>query len=271
MNFDQNIYIENIEKTWQDDGDFGEKQEEYSSIYDLSNMPSSIASINLEVWRTSDHQVMFPISVIEGNSLVEQDIARFGLFIPKELEPNVKFSYNNFVTTDGSYKRTELHFRLTEEAQFLEKLKRENINLPSKNINNGLYVPDQCKSYSEPCATVLTSHYDDMKFFIRHVEILKLKMKVHFLGDNLKTSIKQLSNVITSGKKKNNQTQYFLVLHWTPSEIIDGIYQFDDVGMPKCELYKTPKTSCKYEANSIATFFNDIIPKKSEPLRTVLT
>ncbi|KAL7042350.1 hypothetical protein ACKWTF_001105 [Chironomus riparius] len=278
MNYDHPIYLENIDEFFESKQDIDkliDKQLEWYSLYDISNFNDRSASINLEIWRTPDHQQMFPSTVIEANSLIENDIARYGLYIPKDLKPSAKFSYNNFITSDGSYKRTEILFRLAEESVFLENIKKEaRIHIPSKNINHGLYVPDHCISDSEPCATVFTSHYYDTKFFIQHIETLKLKMKVYFLGDNLKPSIRKLVNIIKASKNLSSSKKIdklFLVLHWTPSEIIDGNDQFDEVTMPRCELYRNANISCKFEANSIAVFFNEIISKESEDLKGILS
>lgn len=278
MNYNNPIYLENFDEKFRNYSEnfdtLTDKQLEWYSLYDISNFNDRSASINLEIWRTPDHLQMFPSTVIEANSLTENDIARYGLYIPKDLKPSVKFSYSNFITTNGNYKWTEILFRLTEESAFLENLKRENgTNFPSKNINDGVYVPNHCISDSEPCATVFTSHYYDTRFFIQHIEALKLKMKVYFLGDNLKQSVRKLVTIIKNSRKLDSSKKIdklFMVLHWTPSEIIDGNDQFEEVTMPKCELYKNANISCKFEANSVAVYFNEIIAKESEDLKGIL-
>lgn len=272
MKFDKNIYLENYVDMTQFE-DEADKVQEYSHIVQVdSSTPVRTISINMEVWRTADHQEAFPETVVEANSLTETDIARYGLFIPKNLKTSSEFSYKNFIATDGSYKRTEMLFRLGDELEFLNDLREKDANYPEKNIYNGLYIPNHCVSDSEPCATVLTSHYYDTKFFVQHVELFKLKMKVYFLGDNLKFSARKLVDIIKNSNltSRKRTEKLFLVLHWTPSEIIDGSEQYDVLAMPKCELYKNFNTSCKYEANSIAIYYNEHIAKKSEDLKNIL-
>lgn len=273
INYNEEIEFQSIDDDWSKAYSYPENVYEWNVIYQLQFAhDETIPSMNLEVWRTPDQLYKIPHAVNEGNALSKEDIARYGLYIPKDLKPIGKFSYENFISTDGSYKRTEILFRLNDQANYLQTLKTENINTQDGKVKNGVFIPHHCHSDAEPCAVVLTSHFIDTSFIVRHIELLKLKMKVYFLSDNLKESIRNLSQIITnlSKTRRNTPRQLFLVLHWTPSEIIDGSDQFDEVVMPKCELYKTPETSCKYEANLVSIYFNDHITNENLGMKNMM-
>lgn len=255
----ERIELETYDDDWEDVDEKNEKTIEYLPISHLFKSEiDGKASINLEVWRTADHQQMFPAAIIEGNSLSETDIGRFGLFIPKNLKPSATFSYNNFIAGDSTSYKTLKLFRLSEDE--LNGFKRESINSKLNNVSGGIYTPHQCVSSSEPCATVLAGHYFDSKFFIEHIRLLKLKLKVYFLGHNLKETLR----ILSTKAKTVGSKELFLVLSWTPSDIIDGSDEFVEVTMPKCEFYKTDNTSCKFEANSIAVYFNQMAQSNTE-------
>jgi hypothetical protein len=255
LNYDKDIYLVPPLLQGTDTEKFPEKTVEYSSLSELSDDESKAqASINLAVWRTADHQESFPETTFEGNSLFEQDIARYGLYIPSELiERNNQRPFNYHMFEKSQYEKAVVSEFVADKhtLQYLEGLK-SSVNSKIYHVNDGIYEPHQCVSSSEPCALVLTSHYRDMNFFIRHIERFKLKMTLYFMGDRLKEAIVNLTKLI----KNNPQKKKFLVLHWTPSEIISGSTSFDSVTMPPCEYYKDENTSCKFEANSVAIFFN---------------
>lgn len=189
------------------------------------------------------------------------------------MQSSEKISYKNFISSEGSYKKTNKIFDLKNEEHFKAffestlPLNIEKIN--HLNITNGIYSPQQCKSTTEPCAIVLTSHYIDNYFFIRIIESLKLKMELYFMGDKLKRTIYNLSKII----ELNNVKKNFLVLHWTPSEIIDGKKKFLTVEMPPCELYReiNPNISCKFDVNTVTVMFSKQIFKDSPFLAEILS
>lgn len=107
------------------------------------------------------------------------------------------------------------------------------------------------------CATVLTSYYEDMRFFIDHIEKFKLRMCLYFLGDNLRKVINKLESADNRSRSKANK---FMVLHWNNSEIIDTTYEA--ISMPPCELYYdyVNKTNvCRYEITPVSIFYNKIV------------
>jgi hypothetical protein len=264
INYDKPIELDHFDED-QEFTDFNDKMYEYYSIAALQekgDANNEKASINLEIWRTPDAQIKFPDGIYEGNSLSEDDIARYILYIPKALRADTKFFYNYFMSNDLNYHTYEKFFRLNNigQSDLCKILKCESITSKQENITNGVFIPHHCISDTEPCATVLTSHYIDTRFFINIINTLKLKMKVYFLGDHLRTSISRLTEIIKNSRNK----QLFLVLHWKPSEMFDSIDMSDEVEMPKCELYKNEHTSCKFDVNSVSIYYNDHVTKSVE-------
>lgn len=122
------------------------------------------------------------------------------------------------------------------------------------------------------CITVLTSHFDDMKFFIDHVKALKLKMNIYFLGERLPEAIRLLNTIVNiniNNKTKKNFPTKYLVFHWTPSEIINGSIKYKPVVMPSCELYKNDTNNCRYDIIPVSIYFNDKV-KESDDLMDVI-
>lgn len=226
-------------------------------------------TIDMEMWRTSDSRKVYFSN--EANSLSSYDVFRHGLYVPDVLVQNRKInvSFTNLISNvnskffDGSYEGTKDDFNLDKET-YLSKLKShtENITVLSNHIIKGIYEPNRCKSASEPCAIVLTSHYIDCSYFIRIAEALELKVKIYFLGDDLKRIVKYFTEFNFQKRPK----QFFFVLHWTPSEIIDGMTKFRTIDLPKCEILKNlnENISCKFDPNTVSIAYNDNL-KTSDP------
>lgn len=188
------------------------------------------------------------------------------------MQSNERISYKNFLAKEGIYKKTVNTFDLKNEEHlkaFISTLPLNAEKIDHIKVKNGIYSPIQCKSTSEPCAIVLTSHYIDNYFFIRIIETLKLKMELYFMGDKLKRTIYNLSKTIELNKIKKN----FLVLHWTPSEIIDGKMKFSNVEIPPCESLRelSQNISCKFDANTVTVMFSKQIFKDSPFLAEILS
>lgn len=232
---------------------------------------SSSPMIDLEVWRTADNRDSDVHKVNEANSLSINDVFRFGLFVPENLVQNRKISFENFVASgefhDGSYELSKDIFDLSREI-YLINLSRYTENITFGEVKNGIYDPHRCDSSAEPCAIILTSHYFDTSFFIRVADALKLKVKIYFLGDDLKRKIKDFSDLINTNRSK----KIFLVLHWTPSEIIDGNVRYTSIDLPKCEVLKSinENLSCKFDANIVSICYNYELKKASPEFELLL-
>lgn len=82
---------------------------------------------------------------------------------------------------------------------------------------------------------------------------MKLYARIVWLGDNLRRVTHNLLH-----RFRNEFThKSFIVLHWTPSEIIDSGIDYDLITMPRCEEFSSEdsqKTMCKYELTPILKY-----------------
>lgn len=226
----------------------------YAPLMEVVNIKDDVEkpAVDLEVLVPPDSHVAYPHDVFQGASL-SNDLMRYGLYILNSTATK-KYSYEDFVKDSSRYWENFEDFKFSsKEIDQLTPL------LDVSGSSKGYYIPQHCKSSAEPCAVVLTSFYNDTRFFIDHVNKFKLKLKVFFLGDRLSKAIKGFKdrNDIFSKTGSKQVPLRFLVLHWTPSEIIDDpSLKFETVEMPKCELYESSTTTCRYEIIPVLTFFN---------------
>lgn len=63
----------------------------------------------------------------------------------------------------------------------------------------------------------------------------------------------------------------YLIIHWTPSEIINGPFKYKEVSMPNCDLYKSDDSNkCQYELSSVSIYFNDKV-KSTDNLLDIMS
>lgn len=113
------------------------------------------------------------------------------------------------------------------------------------------YEPDHCQEAR--CVTLLSSHPEDTIFAREHIDEMKLYARILWLGVNLQRVTHQLFQSFGNDLNKKS----FIILHWTPSEIVDGDIEYDLITMPRCEQFKTEKsqnTMCKYELTPILKY-----------------
>ncbi|XP_055710801.1 receptor-type guanylate cyclase Gyc76C-like isoform X2 [Phlebotomus papatasi] len=115
------------------------------------------------------------------------------------------------------------------------------------NSTKCFYSPSHCTG--RRCSLMLAPDFDSTSFIIHHIEEFKFNVNVLFLGENF-TDI--LNSLLSRGSSE------FLILHWTPSDVIDGHDDeyFEAVVMPKCEDMKSSSiTGCKYELTPLLKFY----------------
>lgn len=118
-----------------------------------------------------------------------------------------------------------------------------------KPCERGMFIPDQCKHTS--CAVILAPYYNITKFIINQINDLKLYMKVIWLGPNLKQVVTQLRN----NYHARDTSHKFLILSWTPSEVILDDDKFISVSFKRCELLNSSSSfGCKYELSRLVKF-----------------
>lgn len=125
-------------------------------------------------------------------------------------------------------------------------------------------MPDHCRK--EQCVTLLSSHREDTDFVIDHINKLKLYVKIVWFGDNLRYVIQKLYD--QNMKRPPPKQKSFIVLHWTPSEIIDVNIEYESIVMPKCEefLNFNRSSTCKYELMPILMYCSQKLKPNIESL-----
>lgn len=100
----------------------------------------------------------------------------------------------------------------------------------------------------------MSGHQEDTHFVRSHIDHLKLYVKVVWFGENLRYVIKKLYN--QNIKKPSAKQKSFIVVHWTPSEIIDPNIVYESIAMPKCEKFISfdRNSMCKYELMPILMY-----------------
>ena len=232
----------------------------YAPVMEVVNDQNMNPAVNLVAPIPPNFHVAYSPRVFQGGSL-SHDLFRYGLFVLNTTLPK-KYSYEDFMKNNSRY------YNIIKDFKFSQN-EIERYVLPSLDTshgNKGFFIPQQCISDSEPCAIVLTSFYNDTKFFIDHIDEFKFKLKVYFLGDRLNKVISNINdhNIKMIRTSLKQPLQHFLVLHWTPSEITDNpTLNFANVEMPRCETYLNENRTCRYEIVPVKTVINDLAKKSS--------
>ncbi|XP_017773040.1 PREDICTED: uncharacterized protein LOC108560102 isoform X2 [Nicrophorus vespilloides] len=178
---------------------------------------------------------------------------RFGWFVPKDLTQPIQkfdskwsgeqFSWTYFMNTkfasafeiDDAYKRMldATAINGTTNSYFCNDSRCE----------NGWYVPKKCKG-SARCAVLLAPDFESTKSVIGHIEDMNIYVKVLWLGDNLKKA----SDDLLEKYKTKNVPKSFMIMSYTPSEVIFNPGDYVTVTMQRCEFAnETQYNSCFYE------------------------
>lgn len=104
------------------------------------------------------------------------------------------------------------------------------------------------------CATLLAEYKIETSFVQRQIIEMKGYLNVLWLGSRFRSEIDRLyTNYMyhnIDGKNKR-----FLVLHWNPSDVIDGNHTFEHIELPLCEeVLSFWKSYCKYELTPILKY-----------------
>ncbi|EFA03677.1 hypothetical protein TcasGA2_TC013779 [Tribolium castaneum] len=213
------------------------------------------AMIDLEVWIPPGHDLLNS----EDTHLVKDlgdvgPLGRFGWFIPGQLDGPVARYYGKWDT-----KFREVHWSflrdpkianlldVSEHMSFIYANARMNDTsyvCSEKFCKRGIYTPKHCEHTR--CALLLTSKPSITKFVVEHINELKLYVRVAWLGKNLRRAIQTLT------KFYQNTQKSFLVLYYTPSDVILREREFISVVFPQCDyLDLNGSLGCKYELQRI--------------------
>ncbi|KAF2904495.1 hypothetical protein ILUMI_01678, partial [Ignelater luminosus] len=218
--------------------------------------------INTEVWVSPDFDTTSILAVhhVRECGTIAPPV-RFGWFIPLIRESKKSPSYDqdvhwtifkdpkevyNFDIQDSS------DWNLIEKNSFSDYYNKQYYCM-DKVCNQGMFIPEQCKDTKHkhiPCATLLAPYYNATKFVVNHINELKLYVKVVWLGPNLKDVIDQLKE----NYRRRNTDQKFVILSWTPNEVILREDEFIFVNFKRCELMKPSPEGCKYDLQRLVKF-----------------
>lgn len=116
---------------------------------------------------------------------------------------------------------------------------------------NGIYTPDHCLNTT--CAYLLAPRFYYTKFVIQHIDEMKFYVNVIWLGEDLEDVVR---NLLKKYENRKNIRSKFMVLYWTPSELIDIDIEYTSIVMPSCEEMplSSQDTGCKYDMTPIIKF-----------------
>ena len=231
----------------------------YLTLENLAEELWPNVTLDLEVFMLPDYHVIPP--EIEEAGALTNSTARFSFFIPKKLlqkSGSMKKKYYPYTIFQRQESENWDFFQRfvvdPEVHQFLLKYTDKKCN-SSACGQDGIYRPTQCENTSK-CAALLTSSYEDMQFVVEHIKELNLSLNVYWLDKNLKHVVKSLIQLYSTNSTYLKRSSNLLVLHWTPSEIIDGSIEFIPVQMPRCEdLTSRYITGCKYEMIPLLKYY----------------
>lgn len=226
--------------------ELSEKMRQYIRV-----IPNSM--INMEVWIPPQYDttiIMNHYDAKEAGSLTTP--GRFGWFIPAKLI-DINDNWRTFAIQE-----TAARFDVDETVQHrINKLTIKNSTnnqtfyyCEESYCKNGMYIPEQCES-QQPCALLLAADSDVTSFVKKHIDEMKLYVKVAWVGPNLSNLIKTLTkeyvqrNVVAGVKKRS-----LIVLHWTPSNIIPNEEKFIAIDFPRCGS-RGLDSGCNYESNRL--------------------
>lgn len=187
-------------------------------------------SIDLEA-RYLPESHKFIDHVLELGSLVNP--GHFGLYLPTKfvLLKNISEGHQYFYTIlqkDSMYLK-----RLFPSQYFIDQLKQRSMNH---------FVGKACYSLVD-CVVIIAERYTETNFIEEYIDTFNLMAQVFWLDP-------EFSVIYESMIQAND---IFLVLHWSPSEIIDGIVDLKLIQMPTCGQFQrvsinNKKAKCLFES-----------------------
>ncbi|XP_031629591.1 receptor-type guanylate cyclase gcy-18-like isoform X3 [Contarinia nasturtii] len=235
------------------------EREKLSEILDKIQS-SSKPLLNLGVWMPPDYQIA-PPDVNKEEMVGRFSTGRFGWFVPRKLFENDGASLTIPYTIFKNNKKNEFN-RFIYDESILKQFKHD-----------AQYIPDHCQN--EKCVTLLSGHREDTFFVTAHIDELQLYVKIIWFGDILRYVTKALFNQLADANRYKENRKSFIIVYWTPSEIIDGDIDYETIIMPKCEQFNSKNskdTMCKYELTPILKYAKcSSTLKHSTPVYTVLS
>ncbi|XP_034938536.1 uncharacterized protein [Chelonus insularis] len=211
--------------------------------------------VNMEAWIPPQEDTqMFRnhYNVRECGSVTNP--GRFGWFIPGDLsEPDD--TWRIFAKQESANRFDVDTSTLLVIQNYTKDLETGQFYCQESFCHEGMYIPSQCQGLNQklqPCALLLASESDVTYFVKDHIDILKLYVKVAWVGPHLKNLTRMLTKqyVLNYMNESNLFRRSLVILHWTPSDIIPNEKEFIAVDFPKCGT-RGLKLDCVYESNRL--------------------
>ena len=240
--------------------DLIERDKMFHTLEALAEEPWPESTLDLEVFMLPDYHLI-PPEIEEAGGLTSP--ARFSFFIPKKLIKQTGHFKKKFYPYTILQREESENWDLFQKFIVDSEVHKMLLQYTSKKCSNraycdddGMYRPAQCANTTK-CAALLTSNYEDMRFVVEHIQELNLSVNVYWLDRNLKHVVKILLELYFTDAGYMKKSSNFLVLHWRPSEIIDGSIEFIPMQMPMCEELATRnRTGCKYEMIPLLKYYS---------------
>lgn len=201
-------------------------------------------TLNLGVWMPADFHTMPPLVEMAGRL----STGYFGWFVPKQFnQPNDSPSLNLY--TIFKYPNTSTFKKFVFDESILNQYEDD----------DNSFVPEQCSDERQRCVTLLAAHRWRTEFVIQHINELKLYVKVKWLGENLQLVTRHLYDQFRRNRSESIG-QKFVVLHYSPSEVIDTDIEYDTITMPACkDMISSSDTLCQYETMAVLKYQSSML------------
>jgi hypothetical protein len=210
-------------------------------------------NVDLEVWSLTDYHAI-PSQVEESGPISSP--GRFGVFIPRVFvtDPALLelYPYTKFASATGKFSNDQLREFDIQDA-VLQPILRKAETVSCVDCTNNVFTPSHCAGTT--CAYLLAADFYDTSFVMLHINEMRLKLKVIWLGSRLKKISKELLELYTTDAGHKKRGSKFLVFSWTPSDVIDSTIDYIPVVMPRCEEMRSSNlTGCKYELTPLLKY-----------------
>lgn len=213
-------------------------------------------TLNLGVWMPADFHTMPPSVEMAGRL----STGYFGWFVPRRLiQPNDMPTLNLY--TIFKYPNTSTFKQFVFDESILNEYEDDD-NDGGDALDNS-FVPEQCAGKEQRCVTLLAAHRWQTEFVIKHINELKLYVKVKWLGANLQAATRYLFDQFSQNRSEF-AGQKFVVLHYSPSEVIDTDIEYDTITMPACkDMVSSSETLCQYETMAVLKYVSAMLSGKN--------
>ncbi|XP_012229636.1 uncharacterized isoform X1 [Linepithema humile] len=121
----------------------------------------------------------------------------------------------------------------------------------------GMYVPEQCQGQKQrrtsTCALLLAEYPDVTRFVKKHIDQMKLYVKVAWVGPNLSLLTRHLTKEyihLAQNSSSATENRSLVILHYSPSSVIPNDREFVTIDFPRCGTRKD-SINCAYESNRL--------------------